>query len=135
MAWYSAQILDPDSFRLYTRLDVLGTYYGMKMYHVGEDGLPVSDDEAYVIDGSSMLTSTKDLKVVVLGENGSETEATIPAGTGYTIFRTDGTSYADAHLNDGRDCRIQIKEGSRGWGWDIDGVSEEECFERLPYAG
>lgn len=135
MAWYNTQILDPDSFMLYTRLDVLGTYYGMKRYHVDEAGLPASDDEAYVINGSSMLRSTRDLAVTILEKNGSETEATVPSGTGYTIFRTDGASYADAHLNDGRDCRIQIKEGSRGWGWDIDGVSEEECFEWLPYAG
>ena len=135
MAWYNTQILDPDSFMLYTRLDVLGTYYGMKRYHVDEAGLPASDDEAYVINESSMLQSTRDLEVTILEENGSETEATVPSGTGYTIFRTDGASYADAHLNDGRDCRIQIKEGSRGWGWDIDGVSEEECFEWLPYAG
>ena len=135
MAWYNTQILDPDSFMLYTRLDVLGTYYGMKRYHVDEAGLPASDDEAYVINESSMLRSTRDLEVTILEENGSETEATVPSGTGYTIFRTDGASYADAHLNDGRDCRIQIKEGSRGWGWDIDGVSEEECFEWLPYAG
>ena len=135
MAWYNAQILDPDSFMLYTRLDVLGTYYGMKRYHVDEAGLPASDDEAYVINESSMLRSTRDLAVTILEENGSETEATVPSGTGYTIFRTDGASYADAHLNDGRDCRIQIKEGSRGWGWDIDGVSEEECFEWLPYVG
>ena len=135
MAWYNTQILDPDSFMLYTRLDVLGTYYGMKRYHVDEDGLPASDDEAYVINESSMLQSTRDLAVTILEKNGSETEATVLSGTGYTIFRTDGASYADAHLNDGRDCRIQIKEGSRGWGWDIDGVSEEECFEWLPYAG
>lgn len=135
MAWYNTQILDPDSFMLYTRLDVLGTYYGMKRYHVDEAGLPASDDEAYVINESSMLRSTRDLAVTILEKNGSETEATVPSGTGYTIFRTDGASYADAHLNDGRDCRIQIKEGSRGWGWDIDGVSEEECFEWLPYAG
>ena len=135
MAWYNTQILDPDSFMLYTRLDVLGTYYGMKRYHVDEAGLPASDDEAYVINESSMLQSTRDLEVTILEKNGSETEATVPSGTGYTIFRTDGASYADAHLDDGRDCRIQIKEGSRGWGWDIDGVSEEECFEWLPYAG
>ena len=135
MAWYNTQILDPDSFMLYTRLDVLGTYYGMKRYHVDEAGLPASDDEAYVINESSMLRSTRDLAVTILEKNGSETEATVPSGTGYTIFRTDGASYADAHLNDGRYCRIQIKEGSRGWGWDIDGVSEEECFEWLPYAG
>ena len=135
MAWYNTQILDPDSFILYTRLDVLGTYYGMKRYHVDEAGLPASDDEAYVINESSMIRSTRDLAVMILEENGSETEATVPSGTGYTIFRTDGASYADAHLNDGRDCRIQIKEGSRGWGWDIDGVSEKECFEWLPYAG
>lgn len=135
MAWYNAQILDPDSFMLYTRLDVLGTYYGMKRYHVDEAGLPASDDEAYVINESSMLRSTRDLAVTILEKNGSETEATVPSGTGYTIFRTDGASYADAHLNDGRDCRIQIKEGSRGWGWDIDGVSEEECFEWFPYVG
>ena len=107
----------------------------MKRYHVDEAGLPASDDEAYVINESSMLRSTRDLAVTILEKNGSETEATVPSGTGYTIFRTDGASYADAHLNDGRDCRIQIKEGSRGWGWDIDGVSEEECFEWFPYAG
>ena len=28
MAWYNTQILDPDSSMLYTRLDVLVTYYG-----------------------------------------------------------------------------------------------------------
>lgn len=81
MAWYNAQILDPDSFMLYTRLDVLGTYYGMKRYHVDEAGLPASDDEAYVINESSMLRSTRDLAVTILEKNGSETEATVPSGT------------------------------------------------------
>ena len=37
-------ITDPDSFPLWDRLDVLGTYSAYKEYHVGADGIPETDD-------------------------------------------------------------------------------------------
>ena len=41
------------------------------------------------------------------------------------IFRQTELLMRDAHLNDGRDRRIQIKRRKQRLGLDIDGVSEE----------
>lgn len=139
MGWYGVQILDPDSFILSTRLDILGTYSGRKIYHVGEDGHPETDDSAYQLNGEAAertpMISTRELTVKIIHEDGSQAEETLPSGTSFILFQTDGSSYVDAYLSDGRICRISVEPGSAGWGWDIDGVSEEECFEQVPYAG
>ena len=41
----------------------------------------------------------------------------------------------EAELDDGRTCRIPVRKGDGEWEWKINGVSEYDCFEQIPYAG
>lgn len=138
-SWSGSPITDPDSFLLWDRLDVLGTYSAYKEYHVGADGMPETDDTLFCLGSMShenpiTLVSTRDLDVTVL-ESGSEKQETIPSGASFVITATDGESFVEAKLGDGRTCRIPVTKDADGWEWKINGVSEYECFEMLPYAG
>ena len=133
---------DPDGFYLTRRVDALGTYDAYRKFHVGESGIPVADDDVYtkvnVCDSKeeeAALVSTRELPVTILGADGSEKEEKLPAGTGYYVRATDLESFVDMELSDGRKCRMDVKKSDRGWGFVIDGVEEENCFEFIPYAG
>lgn len=138
-SWSGSPITDPDSFLLWDRLDVLGTYSAYKEYHVGADGMPETDDTLFRLGAMShenpiTLVSTRDLEVTVL-ESGSEKQETMPAGTSFVITATDGESFVEANLSNGRTCRIPVTKDADGWEWKIHGVSEYDCFEQLYYAG
>ena len=138
-SWSGSPITDPDSFLLWNRLDVLGTYSAYKEYHVGADGMPETDDTLFRLGTMShenpiTLVSTRDLDVTVL-ESGSEKQETMPAGTSFVITATDGESFAETKLKDGRTCRIPVTKDADGWEWKIHGVGENDCFEQLYYAG
>lgn len=62
------------------------------------------------------LVSTRDLDVTVL-ESGSEKQETMPAGTSFVITATDGESFAETKLKDGRICRIPVTKDADGWEW------------------
>lgn len=81
------------------------------------------------------LVSTRALPVTLFGADGSETETTMPVGTKFYVRATDEETFVDMELEDGRKCRIAVRQSGDGWGFLIDGVSEEECFEFVPYAG
>ena len=59
----------------------------------------------------------------------------MPVGTKFYVRATDEETCVDLELEDGRKCRIAVRQSGDGWGFLIDGVSEEECFEFVPYAG
>ena len=138
-AWYDSPITDPEHFILWDREDVLGTYSACRIYHVGEDGVPASDDTVFHLgpvhrENPIVLVSTRDLEVTVLEQN-VEKQETLPSGTSFTITGTDGMSFVEAELDDGRTCQIPVRKGDGEWEWKINGISEYDCFEQLPYAG
>lgn len=142
--FYEYPVMTPEAFILFERFDVLGTYRAYQICHVGADGIPESEETAYRLAYSSAnpeeyrvtLTSVRELDVTMLEENGNEgAEETLVSGTVYTIIATDGASYADAELDDGRRCRMYLEKSDKGWGWSVNGVDEDECFEFVPYAG
>ena len=57
----------------------------------------------------------------------------LPAGTEFYFIRTDGASYVDARLTDGRECRIMVE--FEDYTQTINGVDQWECFDNLLYAG
>ena len=59
----------------------------------------------------------------------------LPVGTKYYVRATDLENFVDMELSDGRRCRLAVKKSDKGWGFEIDGVYEEDCFEFIPYAG
>ena len=76
------------------------------------------------------IVSAIDLEVIMLPEKKTEV---LPAGTNFYYLRTDGESYAELELEDGRECRIEIVQ--RDWEPCINGIPEWDCFLDLMYAG
>ena len=139
---HGALLSDPDDFYLTRRVDALGTYDAYRKFHVGESGMPVAEEDVYtkvnVCDSKeeeAALVSTRELPVTMIEADGSEKEEKLPAGTEYYVRATDLESFVDMELSDGRRCRMAVKKSDKGWGFEIDGVDEENCFEFIPYAG
>lgn len=139
-ATYGHFISDSDSFLLYERIFVLGTYTGYKTYSVGDDGMPVTDSNLYEIvnrltDREVGLTTKKNLNVQLHMSGSDETvETIIRKGTVLYPKRTDGENVMEMETEDGRICDLSIEKTEIG-NFTIGGVSENDCFESLPYAG
>jgi len=125
---------DVGAFKLDTRIDLLGTMTGTGTYAVDPDtGLPRALEDWYTLDETRPpLTSLRPLTLPILP--GGQAEE-IPAGTQFYFLRTDGVSYVDMRLSDGRECRVEVETGPEGWGSLINGIDEWDCFEGLLYAG
>ena len=137
-----SELNDPDGFYLTRRVDALGTYDAYRKFHVGESGMPVAENDVYtkvnVCDSKedeAALVSTRELPVTMMEADGSEKEEKLPVGTKYYVRATDLENFVDMELSDGRRCRLAVKKSDKGWGFEIDGVYEEDCFEFIPYAG
>lgn len=134
-SFYDNPMTTTENFALFSRIYVLGTYMAYQEYQVGEDGMPVTKDKVFTVvnrgDGAfSELKTTRELTVSIQGE----TEV-LPVGTGMKMRKTDGDTFAEMELSDGRRCDIDLKKDMEQYGFLIDGVNESECFEMLPYAG
>ena len=136
--------LDPDSFLMSSRFDILGTYSAFKTFHTGENGMPETEDELWTItaaytDWKIELTSMVDLQLPVREkgtERGSGQEETVPAGSTFILMKTDGVNYVEAALPDGRICEFTLEAPEEdGWVWKLNGEDIEECFTYIPYAG
>lgn len=60
---------------------------------------------------------------------------TLDAGTRLALRETDEESYVILEAQDGTQYRAEVSRAAEGWGWEIDGVNEEDWFEVLMYAG
>lgn len=85
--------VNPEVFYLSSRLDTLSTYNGTKKYHVGESGLPVSDDEVYTVDAGFLLKAKADIPCKVMKEDGTviDENGVLPAGTFFKIVSATKT--------------------------------------------
>lgn len=130
--YYKNVFNNPKEFALETKLDILGTFGGVRNYVINtENGFPQAMEEYYVLPQNSFpIESIIPLEVVMLPKEKTEE---LSAGTNYYPIRTDGKTYVDMRLEDGRECRIYVE--SEGWDWKINGVDQWDCFETLWYAG
>lgn len=131
---------DPEDFVLYTHMDVLGTYTGFRHYRVGENGMPEAIDKAYTIVnydrgwGEYAITSKVELPVQMYADGGMRrTQEMLPAKTVFYLRRTDGETFVEMELEDGRRCDILIEKD--GYFSRVNGMGEDECFDGLRYAG
>ena len=131
---YSAVLTDPDLMPLTKRFDILSTYSGSKTFKLADNGLPESSDPYYMIKGKIQLKSKKDIHLDRVDEKGNVTKknVTVPSGSTFDLYRTDGEKVLDARLKDGSLVRF-IVEGT--YPALIDGVNAEDLFEELFYAG
>jgi len=91
----------------------------------------VPETDCYSMDNNGYpLVAKLPIEVQMLpGEKKEE----LPAGTKFYFLRTDGETYVDARLEDGRECRIMVEYTD--YEYQINGISEWECFEEVIYAG
>ncbi|MCR5651360.1 MAG: DUF3298 and DUF4163 domain-containing protein [Lachnospiraceae bacterium] len=128
---------DPDNFYLAGRTDLLSTNNTYRSYHVGDDGMPVANEEYDHVVGSvsEKLTLKKDIEAEVYAdEDASEPEkTTLEKGTVLYYFRTDNETFMDMKTEDGRIVRFYPKTGE--WPQTIDGTDIEELFDGVMFAG
>lgn len=130
-AW-SGACVGTDRIGLSMHLDVLGTYGGEMIYQLTDDGKLVQTDDIFTVNAFSSLTVIKELPVTMNGE-----DATIPVGTKIRITGTDndGRAYFQVDTDNGETGMIEYVRDTEMWQILIDGVSENEYFEMVPYAG
>ncbi|MCD8232712.1 MAG: DUF3298 and DUF4163 domain-containing protein [Clostridiales bacterium] len=130
-------VVSPDGMTLRAHLDVLGTYYAYMDYEIGESGALTQTEDVFEIlqDGYAwrVLTTMKELPVTVDGET-----TMLPEGSRIRITGTDneGTaSFTDEDTDAAGSILYERGDGDDAWTLYIDGVSEYEYFEMIPYAG
>jgi len=133
--YFAEEVLtDPSKFTLTTRVEVLGTHSGRKTYHANAYfGDPETIDNAYdmsLYGDFITVTSSRPLEVVMISTGEKET---IPAGTKFEYLRTDNESFAELRLEDGRVCRVSVDVTE--YPALINGISEDDCFSDIMYAG
>lgn len=77
------------------------------------------------------LTTKRELPVTL--DDGSP--STLPIGTSFLVTETDKQSFVGFETREGQRGRISVEPNTEeGWGFLINGVSENEYFEYIPYA-
>ena len=130
---YEEVITNPNQMVLQTRFDILSTYYAKKAYQVNDAPKPVSSDPYYIITSNITLQSVKDVTGDLVDEEGNvvQKSVTIPSGSSFTLYRTDGDKQLDTRLADGRLLRFTVKGTYPPY---INGIDANDLFEELFYA-
>lgn len=126
-------LTDPGYFLMGTRIQQLGTMTGLKVYSIGTDGLPASQDSYYTLYGGKTLTLKRELATVNIDGQGSGalTSQTFPAGTRFDFLRADGSGAVDMYAEDGSFCRVYVS-GSPG-AQKVNGMPVDDVFEGVEY--
>lgn len=111
-------------------VDALGSYIAQTSYDLHEDGtLTASRDIMPILHKTYLMTVTKELPVSMDG-----VDTTLPVGTQLYITGTDEKSIVSFETLEGKTGTISI-EKQDNWGYNIQGISENDYFEMVPYAG
>lgn len=134
--WIEAAIIgiSDGSLQLESTQDVLGSYTALRAYALHDGELQPLGDAWQIIPANtsySRLSVVKELPVTL--DDG--TESSFPQGTVLQVTGTDGRSFADVITQDGVAGRIMLERREGDWQWYINGESELEYFELVPYAG
>ena len=118
-------------------VNVFGSYQCSMTYSIGDDGKLVPDEEFFQVDTDnypySVLTVTRELPVSV---NGGQT--TLSVGTQIRITGTNDAGIALFETTDGKvsgEIHYTEPEGDSEFYHKINGITEDQYFESIPYAG
>lgn len=118
-------------------VNVFGSYQCSMTYSIGDDGKLVPDEEFFQVDIDnypySVLTVTRELPVSV---NGGQT--TLQTGTQIRITGTNDAGIALFETTDGKfsgEIHYTEPEGDSEFYHKINGITEDQYFESIPYAG
>lgn len=120
--------------------DALGTWWCSREFTLRDGRFELDDDGLWHVvedfDDPELweyraLAPTRELSVTL--EDG--TAATLGAGEQLLITETDKQSFVGFVTKTGQRGRLAISpDTENGWGYLVDGVSEYDCFEYVPYA-
>lgn len=129
----------PEEFIIFCSVDILGTYQGYKRYTIDEQGIPVPKDQKYILaffnyPEPTCLISTRELQVYDCKDGKKQGKGyQLPKKTKFYPVATDGETYVEMQLKDGKRCLIEVEREE--YHFNINGVNEMDCFEMVPYAG
>lgn len=134
----SGTCISIDRIGLSVRLDVLGTYEGEMIYQLTGDGKLVQTEEIFAVNQSTPRSSVEFTSLKVIKElpvTIGKAAASIPAGTRIWITGTDNAGKAcfRVDMNSGETGLITYVRDDETGLILIDGVSEYEYFEKVPY--
>ena len=119
--------------------DMLGTYFGSRIYEMRDGLFEFCDDGLWKFDRDlsdpdlwvyGAIVPTRDIPAVFQNDKG-----VIEAGMPLIVTATDKARLVYFTTKDGREgCFEMEPDFDRGWGVRIDGVSEDELFENVHYA-
>lgn len=132
---YRNGLVDPANMVFTSRLQFLGTADAHRTYHVGQDGVPISEDEPFVITSSHYtFVAVQNVAAKEVNEDGEEIgEIAIRKDDEVRFYRTDNSTYADLILENGKIARVAVDASD--WPITIDGTDCTELFEGIVYAG
>ena len=128
--------INMDGIRLKFSLDVLGTYTSRMSYTLTKDGGLEPPEEIFTFTPNREwqgLTTVKELPVTVNGQ-----QTMLPAGTSLFIDATDnaGTAWFTTDETSGAiSGEIHYERRDDDYQLYINGISEYEYFEMIPYTG
>lgn len=122
--------------------DVLGTWFATRQVRLSPyDRFEFDDDGLWTRDAQDMEDAglwqyaalTAKVELTYTAPDGSE--ATLPAGEKLLVVASDKKETARFITPDGLAGALDISpDYDRGWGWMVNGMGEEACFEYVPYA-
>ena len=130
------ETVNTDSVLLRETVNVLGTYWPKMEYSISETGELTRQEGLYYTEAfeSQIMTVMRELPVLLDGQ-----ETTLPVGTRLRITATDNEGIAwFCTETDGQDLsgvEGEIHYTRQDYEIMIDGVSEYEYFDMVPYSG
>lgn len=122
--------MDAQSFWLSSRGGLFSTFPIRKLYSIGENGLPRTDDTEFTVDRWRVVAVQE---ISACEGSGFQKKTRIAAGTELFVTATDEKSRVTAETGDGIQYQFEIK--GENWPHTIDGKNIEELFDGLIFAG
>lgn len=128
-------ITDPEHFYLDTHTELLSTVTGTRPYHVGENGMPVSEQNYYDLVWPIELTFRQNIELELADPETCEPAGmvSVEAGTRASYIRTDGEKYAYLLLPDGRMIRAEVV--LKDWERFVQDININDLFDGIVFAG
>ena len=126
--------LSDGSLQLESIQKVLGSYSAVRAYALHDGVLTPLGDAWQIVPANTSYSKLTVVKAIPYTQD-DDTQAVFAPGTVLQVTGTDGKSFADVITDDGTVGRIALTKPAGDWQWYIDGESELEYFELLPYAG
>lgn len=133
--YFDSTPINAQQIKMAVNVDVLGSYATQMDYYLDEAGKLVPQSKAFQVvnsyENAFYMTTTKELPVVIGGE-----ETTLPVGTRLCIVATDNQGIAYFRIEGTKqEGEIHYTTSEEEWGCSIQGISDMEYFDMVPYAG